>query len=88
MSDEAGTAFAFWTAPIGGFVLSLLLTLPKECTGTLLDRECTNYLGFKTVVLDQAHSWFLGIVVGAFAAGLVEAYKYVTREPPAHSPSP
>jgi hypothetical protein len=87
MSDEASSAFAFWTTPVGGFVLSVLLTLPKECTGTLLDRECTNYLGFQTVVLDQAHSWFLGVVVGAVAAGVVEAYKYVTRKPPAQPPA-
>lgn len=87
MSEEAGTVFSFWTAPVGGFVLSVLLTLPKECTGNIPDQHCTNYLGFGTVVLDQAHSWFLGVVVGGIFAGVVEAYKYLTRTPPARPPS-
>lgn len=80
MSDDAETAFGFWTAPIGGFVLSVLLTLPSECTGSLLggDRQCTNFLGFRTLVLDQASSWFLGVVVGAASWGLVKAYQHFT----------
>lgn len=80
MSDDAEIAFGFWTAPIGGFVLSVLLTLPSECTGSLLDgdRHCTNLLGFRTLILDQASSWFLGVVVGAASWGLVKAAQYFT----------
>jgi hypothetical protein len=78
MSDDADTAFAFWTAPIGGFVLAVLLTLPMDCTGSILtgDQQCTNVLGFKTLVLDQASSWFLGVVVGAASWGLVKAFQH------------
>jgi len=89
MSDDADTAFAFWTAPVGGFVLSVALTLPKECTGTLLnnDQECTNYLGFETLVLNQGQSWILGIVVGALFWCAMKAYQHLTREPKASPPA-
>lgn len=81
MSDEAETAFAFWTAPIGGLLISVLFTLPKECTGSIVanNRQCTSYLGLRTMVLDQASSLVLGVVVGAACWGLVTAYKYVNR---------
>ena len=87
MSDEADTAYAFWTAPVGGFVLGVLLTLPDKCTGTVLDRECTNYLGFKTLVLDQGQSLLLGVVVGGVCWVLVKAYQHFTRPPQAAPPS-
>ena len=78
MSDDADPAFAFWTAPIGGFVLAVVLTLPADCTGSILTSgyQCTNVLGFRTLVLDQASSWFLGVIVGAASWGLVKAYQH------------
>jgi hypothetical protein len=78
MSDDADTAFAFWNAPVGGFVLAVLLTLPMDCTGSILtsDYQCTNVLGFRTPVLDQVSSWFLGVIVGAASWVLVKAYQH------------
>ncbi len=81
MSEDANSAFSCWTAPIGGFVLAMLITFPKNCTGNALNgtQQCSTVLGFPTVVLDQAQGWFLGIIVGGASAGLVEAYRYFTR---------
>ena len=78
MSDDADTAFAFWTAPVGGFVLAVLMTLSMDCTGSILtsDYQCINVLGLRTLVLDQASSWFLGVIVGAASWGLVKAYQH------------
>lgn len=83
------SVFLFWITPVGGFVVSLLLTYPdrESCTGGLLNQRCNNFLGFEALTLSSAQSWVLAAGVGVVGACVVALYNYLTTpDRPTHQP--
>jgi hypothetical protein len=72
MSSVADHSLAFWTAPVGGTIVTFLFGYPSECTGSVLDgtQQCTNLLGSAAFMLNEAGAAVVALVVGLVCYGI------------------
>ena len=82
MSSIADHSLAFWTAPIGGAVVTFLLGYPAECgtaqetiDHTLGNEPCNNLLGFNAFMPSEAGAAVLALVVGGVFYGIASLFE-------------
>jgi hypothetical protein len=59
-------AWAFWTFPLGTFVVTMAFSFPTECTAgsEALSLKCTNIFGSEAVTISQETATGFGVLIG------------------------